>query len=57
MCAVAWEVERRELLRRHDPESALARAVGGNLKEVVSLTLYAVAIGVAFVNSWVACGL
>jgi uncharacterized membrane protein len=57
MCAVAWEVERRVLLRRHDRDSALARAMGGNLKEVVSLTLYAVAIGLAFVNSWAACGL
>ena len=39
------------LLRHHDRESALARAMGGNFKEGVSLILYAVAIGVAFVNT------
>jgi uncharacterized membrane protein len=57
MCAVAWEIERRVLLRRHDRESALARAMGGNFKEVASLILYAAAIGVAFVNTWLACAL
>ncbi len=57
LCAVAWEIERRVLLRHHDRESALARAMGGYFKEVASLILYAVAIGVAFVNTWVACAL
>ena len=57
MCAVAWEIERRVLLRHHDRDSALARAMGGNAKEVASLILYAVAIGVAFANAWVACAL
>lgn len=57
LCAVAWEIERRVLLRAHDQESALARAMGVNVKEVVSLILYAVAIAVAFVNSWFACAL
>ena len=57
LCAIAWEIERRVLLRVHDQESALARAMGVNVKEVVSLILYAVAIAVAFVNSWFACAL
>ena len=31
--------------------------MGVNVKEVVSIILYAVAIAVAFVNSWFACAL
>src|SRR5262245_21352779 len=55
LCAVAWEIERRVLLRHHNRESALARAMGGSFKEVASLILNAVAIGTAFASSWVAC--
>ncbi len=57
MCAVAWDVERRVLLRNHDPQSALARAMGANLKEGASVAIYALAIGMAFVSTWVACAL
>jgi uncharacterized membrane protein len=57
LCAVAWDVERRELIRRHDRDSALVKAVGRNRKEWASLALYVVAIGAAFVNTWVACAL
>jgi TMEM175 potassium channel family protein len=57
LCAVAWEIMRRVLLRQHEPESALARAMGSKFKEWASLVIYAVAIGLAFLNSWVACAL
>jgi uncharacterized membrane protein len=57
LCAVAWEIERRVLLRVHGQESALARAMRVNVKEVVSIILYVVAIAVAFVNSWFSCAL
>jgi uncharacterized membrane protein len=57
LSAVAWEIERRVLLRIHDQDSELARAMGVNFKEVVSLIIYTVAIAVAFVNSWLACAL
>jgi TMEM175 potassium channel family protein len=57
MCAVAWDLLRRLLLRGHERNSALTRAMSGNLKEWVSLMLYAVAIGMAFVHTWVACAL
>ena len=57
MCAVAWDVERRVLVRCHDRGSALVRAMGGNLKEVASLVLYAVAVGAAFLSTAVACAL
>ena len=57
LCAVAWDVERRVLLRNHDPQSALAKAMGANLKEGASVAIYALAIGMAFVSTWVACAL
>jgi uncharacterized membrane protein len=57
MCAIAWEIERRVLLSLHDKDSALARALGGNFKEVISVVLYVLAIACAFVNTWLACGL
>jgi uncharacterized membrane protein len=59
MCGLSWEIERRVLLRHHERDSALAKAVGGkrSRKEWASLILYAAAIGLAFVNSWIACGL
>jgi uncharacterized membrane protein len=59
MCALAWEIQRRVLLRNHDADSALARALGNrqSWKEWTSLILYAIAIGMAFVNAWIACAL
>ena len=55
MCAVAWEIERRILIRHHDPDSALAKAMGSGRKEWLSLALYAAAIGAAFIRPWIAC--
>ena len=57
MCAIAWEIERRVLLRLHPQDSVLARALTGNFKEGVSVVLYVLAIGSAFANTWVACTL
>jgi len=61
LCAAAWEIQRRVLLRHHGPGSALAKALGDrrSFKEWASLILYAVAIGIAFVNggAWIACAL
>ena len=57
MSGVAWDVERRVLIRLHDRESVLVKALGGNFKEGASLILYAVAVGAAFVNTGIACAL
>lgn len=56
MSALAWDIERRVLIRLHDPGSDFAQAFRGGFKEAVSLVLYAAGIAAAFVNSWVACG-
>jgi len=45
------------LIARGGRDSTLAMAVGRDFKGKVSLALYAVAIPLAFVNSWVACAL
>ncbi len=57
LCSVAWDIDRRLLLRLHPQESVLGKALGAYLKEAASLLLYALAIGLAFVSAWIACGL
>ncbi|HTT38863.1 MAG TPA: TMEM175 family protein [Burkholderiales bacterium] len=47
----------RALIARSGKDSALAVAVGRDFKGKVSLVLYAVAIPIAFVNSWIAFAL
>jgi uncharacterized membrane protein len=57
MAATAWDIERRVLLRCHEPDSALARALRGNFKEWLSAVIYVVAIASAFFSTWLACAL
>jgi uncharacterized membrane protein len=57
MAAIAWQVQHRILRRHHDRDSAYARAMGHGAKEWMSLAIYAVAIGIAFVNALAACAL
>jgi uncharacterized membrane protein len=57
MAATAWDIERRVLLRCHKPDSALAGALRGNFKELVSAVLYVIAIAAAFLSTALACAL
>lgn len=57
LSALAWDIEGRVLVRLHDRGSAFTQAMTGNVKEWASLFLYAVAIGAAFVNTWIALAL
>jgi uncharacterized membrane protein len=57
MCGLAWDIERRVLLRCHYPQSPLAKAMGRYFKEWISLALYVLAIAAAFINTWIACAL
>jgi uncharacterized membrane protein len=57
MNAVAYTILMTMLIRHEGPESALARAMGRDLKGKVSLALYAVAIAMAFVQPIVSLGL
>ncbi|MEH1848000.1 MAG: TMEM175 family protein [Nostoc sp.] len=57
LAAIAYFILTRVLIYHHGRDSTLAIAVGGSFKEKVSVVFYAVAIPLAFVNSWFACGL
>jgi uncharacterized membrane protein len=53
--AIAFTLLTRTLITRHGKDSALATAIGRDFKGKLSLAFYAVAIPLAFVNSWIAC--
>ena len=57
MCGVAYYILTVVLIRSHGPESALRAAVGSDVKGVMSVLIYAVAIGVSFANRWVSLAL
>ena len=52
--AIAYYILAQVLVARHGPDSALARALGRDVKGRVSLLLYFSAIGLAFVRPWIA---
>jgi uncharacterized membrane protein len=53
--AIAYYILARVLVASHGKDSALASALGEDFKGKVSVLIYAVAIGLSFVNSWFAC--
>jgi uncharacterized membrane protein len=55
--AVAYFVLTRALISAHGTNARLAAALGRDVKGKVSVVLYVVAIGLAFVSPWLACGL
>jgi uncharacterized membrane protein len=52
--AIAYFILTLALLARHESDSALARAIGSDFKGKISVVIYAVAIPLAFVRSWMA---
>jgi len=54
LAGIAYVVLQRVIIVSEGPESALAAAVGGDMKGKLSLLFYAVAIPLAFVSPWVA---
>jgi TMEM175 potassium channel family protein len=57
MDGCAYYILTRAIIQHHGPDSMLRAAVGGDEKGVISLVMYAMAIGVAFVNRWVSLAL
>ena len=53
MPAIAYYLLQRAIIRRHGSESVLAQALGTNFKGKISPVLYLVAIGAAFVATWI----
>jgi len=57
LCAIAYTILTRCLVRHHGRDSTLATALGRDTKAKVSLLCYVVAIPAAFVRPWVAWSL
>jgi uncharacterized membrane protein len=57
LAGVSWLLLQQTLVRCNGRDSALARAVGGDVKGKTSAVLYTAAIGLAFVRTWIAHGL
>jgi uncharacterized membrane protein len=55
--AIAYFILARVLLSIHSTDSVLAIALGRDFKGKISMVIYLVAIPLAFVKSWLACGL
>ena len=57
VAAVAYFILTRVLISHHGKDSVLAQALGKDFKGKVSVVLYAAAIPLSFVSSWLAFGL
>jgi uncharacterized membrane protein len=57
MAAFAYVILQYSIIADEGPGSVLARAVGRDWKGKLSPVIYSAAIGLAFVNSWIAVGL
>jgi uncharacterized membrane protein len=57
LAAIAYTILVRALLSLHGSQSLLATALGSDFKGKISIVLYVVAIGLAFVNNWLAFAL
>ncbi len=57
MAAVAYYILQRRIISNHGPDSILSRAIGKDLKGKISPILYLIAIGMSWVNQWIAGGI
>jgi uncharacterized membrane protein len=57
LAGFAYYILEKRLLAANPKDSVLHRAVGGSYKETASIVIYAVAVGVAFVQPMVAYAL
>jgi len=57
MAAIAWPMLLRALIACNGKDGLLASSMGRNYKGKVSIVIYALAIGLTFVNRWIACAL
>jgi uncharacterized membrane protein len=57
MAAIAYTILQAAILRAPGGDPVLAAAIGNDWKGKFSLLCYVLAIGLSFVNRWIACGL
>ena len=53
--ACAYTILTRAIVRLHGRDSTFARTLGGDFKGKISIAIYAVSIGLAFVQPWISC--
>jgi uncharacterized membrane protein len=53
MAGVAYWILEQRIIAAEGDASLVKRAVGGDRKAKISMVLYALAIGLAFVSSWI----
>jgi uncharacterized membrane protein len=56
-CGIAYYLLVRSLVDHHGKESDVARASGADLKGGLSVLLYAISIGLAFIAPWASCAI
>jgi uncharacterized membrane protein len=57
LAGIAYYILARTLIAHHGQDSPLAIALGQDFKGKISVVIYALAIPLAFVNTWFACAL
>jgi uncharacterized membrane protein len=57
MAGVAYYILETTIMRHHGPDSELRAAVGSEVKGMISVVLYAVAIAASFGNRWIGLAL
>jgi uncharacterized membrane protein len=57
MAGVSYYLLERVLIAHHGRDSALARALGKDLKGLLSVAIYVVAIALTLFNAWLSCAL
>ena len=57
LAAISYFILQTTIVSQQGPNSPLARAIGRDIKGKISPVIYAVGIGVAFLNEWIAVGL
>ncbi|MES2332193.1 MAG: TMEM175 family protein [Bacteroidota bacterium] len=57
MAGVAYYILAQCLIRLHGKDSTLGKAVGNDRKGIISVVIYAAAIGLSLLNPWISVGL
>ena len=57
MSAIAFFILQSAIIRHHDKDFVLRKAVGRDIKGKVSLVLYIAGLALSFINTWIAIGL
>ena len=57
LSGIAYYILTQSLIAHHGAESTLSKAIGNDIKGILSLVIYAFAIGLAFVSPWISIAL